>query len=36
MNRPVVISVVRDYAMYNKCIAKNPFVRNCCLEAVDN
>jgi hypothetical protein len=36
MNSPIVISVVRDYAMYDKCIAKNQFVFNCQLEPIDN
>lgn len=36
MNSPIVISVVRDYAMYDKCIAKNQFVSNCQLEPIDN
>lgn len=36
MNKPIVVSVVRDFAMYDKCIAKNPFVSNCRLEPIDN
>ena len=36
MNSPIIISVVRDYAMYDKCIAKNPFVSNCRLKPIDN
>lgn len=36
MNSPIVISVVRDYAMYDKCVARNPFVSNCRLEPIDN
>ena len=36
MNSPIIISVVRDYAMYDKCVAKNSFVSNCRLEPIDN
>ncbi len=36
MNSPVVVSVVRDFVMYDKCIARNPFVSNCRLEPIDN
>ena len=36
MNKPIVVSVVRDFAMYDKCIAKNQFVSNCQLEPIDN
>lgn len=36
MNSPIIISVVRDFAMYDKCIAKNQFVSNCQLEPIDN
>ena len=36
MNKPIVVSVVRDFAMYDKCIAKNQFVSNCLLEPIDN
>lgn len=36
MSKPLIISVVRDWAMYEKCIAGNPFCANCDKRLVDN
>lgn len=37
MSEPVyIVSVVRDYAMYNKCIAENPCCAGCTLVPLDN
>ena len=36
MDDVVVISVVRDWAMYEKCLGKNPNVQNCRLMPIDN
>lgn len=32
----IVISVVRNFDMYNKCIADNPYLNGCELVAIDN
>ena len=36
MDEVIVISVVRDWAMYEKCLGKNPNVQDCRLIPVDN
>ena len=36
MDPLIVISVVRDFAMYDKCLARNPFVAGCERVVIDN
>jgi hypothetical protein len=34
--RPILISVVRDYDMYRHCFAENPYANACVLHPIDN
>lgn len=34
--RPILITVVRDYAMYGRCVSDNPYANECRLHPIDN
>lgn len=36
MTKPIIVSVVRDFAMYDKCLGKNPNCQGCTLAPLDN